>query len=248
MSNIIIKIDNDTVLTNETFNILNKPKTYLEILFRLQKCCEEIISSDELDIQKITLKLIKDVFPSHSTKITVVPGCEAIIPIIINILGLEMITIASGQTVATLLTDILVDDGKGTAKVYTDSSKTTEAAGTDPVSSIMVLEATAQDNATIITYLLRKQPSDITTITISDSSVVTAIVNTLGFELVDVVSGKTVNELLSAILVDGGEGTKKVYTDSSKTVEAIGTDTVTTTMILESTAEDTVTKVDYEII
>jgi len=248
MSNIIIAFNGVNVLSNGNFNILNKPESYLKAIFHLKQCCEDMLNNSELDIQSIGVTLKKDVFPSHGTKITVVSGHESIVPIVINAPSEEMITVASGQTVTALLTSILVDGGKGIAKVYTDSSKSTEATGTDPVTSIMVLESIAEDTATKITYILRKEPSDITIISIIDNTVVSAVNNAVGTESVTVISGKTVAELKAAILVDGGEGTAKVFTDSSKTTEATGTDPVSDTMVLESKAEDTITIVDYDCI
>lgn len=248
MSNITIVINGDTILSNKNFNILNKPESYLKSVFHLKMCCEEMLNNTELDIQTIAMTLEKDIFPSHSTRITVVTGHESIVPIVINTPNEEMVTVASGQTVTALLTAILIDEGNGIAKVYTDSTKTVEALGTDLVASTMVLESIAQDTATKITYILRKEPSDITIITIIDSTVVSAVVNAVGFESVTVISGSIVNQLLSAISVDNGEGAVKVYTDSSKTVEATGTDLVTSTMVLESIAENTTTTVDYDIV
>ncbi len=88
-------------------------------------------------------------------------------------------------------------------------------------------------------------PSNVTTITVISGK--TAIVTNVTGTVLTVATGTTVTSLISAIQVDSGKGTFKVYTNSAKTTEATGTTTVTSSMVVEATAGDTTTKATYTI-
>lgn len=248
MSNLIIDINSTQVLNNDTITVSGKTEHFVSYILRLKSICDEMITDTESDIDTIGITVQKDIFPNHGTNISVVSGHETIVTFVDNSSGNKLLKVANGQIVSSLLESILVDAGNGTAKVFTDSTKTVEAIGSATVTHDMVLEAKAQDTATISDYTVRLDPSDITTVSIIDTLIVTAVVNTIGIESITVVSGSIVSEVLSAVQVDNGSGTSKIYTDSSKTTEASGSSTVTSTMVLESIAEDTTTKVTYAIV
>jgi len=247
MSNLNIKINNVTILDNDAITVTNKTEKFIKRLLCLKNICNEMLTDPESDITTIQIAVTKDIFPNHSTNITVVSGHEAYVLYINNATGSNMVEAASGILVSDLLSSISIDQGRGSAKVYTNSSKTTEANPSTQINSVMVIESKAQDNATITDYNLRLHPSDITTITIVNYSAVIAVLNTVP-KSITVISGRTVTQVLADISVDEGQGIAKIFTDSSKTTEATGTATVTTTMVLESKAEDTVTIADYSII
>jgi len=248
MSNVIIKINGDKILDNDIVSVIDKTDNFVKYLIRLKDICDEMKTDNESDIKIIHINIIKDIFPNHGTNASVISGHETIVTFIDNSDGNKLLKVAAGQNVTSLLGSILIDGGNGTAKAFTDSSKTTEAIGSDTVTHDMVLEAKAQDAATISNYTIRLDPSDITTVSIIDTSIVTTVVNTAGAESVTIVSGKIVSEVLSAVSVDGGVGSAKIYTDSTKTIEASTSATVTSTMVLESIAENTTTKVTYTIL
>lgn len=248
MSNLIIEINGVQVLNNDAITVSGKTDHFVAYILRLKSICNEMTTDTECDINSIGINVIKDVFPNHGTNASVVSGHETIITFIDNSDGSKLLKVAAGQIVSSLLGSILIDVGNGTAKAFTNSSKTTEAIGSDTVTHDMVLEAKAQDAATISNYTIRLDPSDITTVSTTDTTIVSVVVNTAGAESISVISGKIVSEVLSAILVDNGEGSTKVYTDSTKTIEASTSATVTSTMVLESIAENTTTKVTYTIL
>lgn len=88
-----------------------------------------------------------------------------------------------------------------------------------------------------------KSNSTIVTVVSGKEAVVTNITGTV----LTVATSTTVTNLIAAIKVDGN-GTFKVYTDNTKTTEATGSSTVTSSMIVEATAEDTTTKATYTIV
>jgi len=87
--------------------------------------------------------------------------------------------------------------------------------------------------------------SNITTISVVSGK--TAIVTNVTGTALTVATGTTVNNLISAIQVDGNKGSFKVYADNTKSAETSGTAAVTSTMVVEATAEDTITKATYTI-
>lgn len=87
---------------------------------------------------------------SNVSTISVVSGKTAIV---INITG-TVLTVATGTTVSSLATAIQVDSGNGSFKIYTDNTKATEATGATSVTSTIIVEATAQDTTTKVTYTI----------------------------------------------------------------------------------------------
>lgn len=87
--------------------------------------------------------------------------------------------------------------------------------------------------------------SNITTISVAIGK--TAIVTNVTGTILTVATGTTVSSLISAIIVDNGKGSFKVYTNDSKSTEATISTTVASTMVVETTAEDTKTKATYTI-
>lgn len=87
--------------------------------------------------------------------------------------------------------------------------------------------------------------SDSTTISVVAGK--ETIVTNVSEKILTVASGTTVSTLISAIQVDGGKGTFKVYADNTKVTEATGASSVTASMVIEAIAEDTNTKNTYTI-
>lgn len=87
--------------------------------------------------------------------------------------------------------------------------------------------------------------SSITTITVVSGK--TAIVTNVSGTVLTVATGTTVTSLISSLSVDGGKGSFKVYVDNTKAVEATGSATVVSTMVVEATAQDITTKATYTI-
>lgn len=85
----------------------------------------------------------------------------------------------------------------------------------------------------------------VTTVTIVAG--MTAIVTTIVGTVITVATGKTVAQLKTALEVDGGNGTFKVYASSAKTQYALDVATVVNTMVVEAKAEDGTTKATYTI-
>lgn len=86
----------------------------------------------------------------------------------------------------------------------------------------------------------------VTTVTIVAG--MTAIVTTVVGTVITVATAKTVAQLKTALQVDGGNGTFKVYSSSAKTQYALDVATVVNTMVVESIAEDGTTKATYTIV
>ena len=63
-------------------------------------------------------------------------------------------TVAGGTLVGTLKNDLVVDGGKGSVEVYTDSTKTTVADEAATLVNTMVVVATAEDGTTKATYTI----------------------------------------------------------------------------------------------
>lgn len=87
--------------------------------------------------------------------------------------------------------------------------------------------------------------SNLTTITVVSGK--EAVVTAANGTSLTVASSTTVTNLISAIQVDDGKGSIKVYTDNTKATEATGASNVTSSMVIEATAEDTSTKNTYTI-
>lgn len=87
---------------------------------------------------------------SNATTISVLTGKTAIVTNITR----NIVTVATGTTVSSLISSIQVDGGKGSFKVYEDNTKVTEATNATTVTSTMVVELIAEDTTTKATYTI----------------------------------------------------------------------------------------------
>lgn len=87
--------------------------------------------------------------------------------------------------------------------------------------------------------------SKVTTISVATGK--TTIVTNATGTVLTVATGTTVSSLISAIVVDSGKGSFKVYSDNTKAIEATTSATVSSSMVVEATAEDGTTKATYTI-
>lgn len=115
------------------------------------------------------------------------------------------------------------------------------------------LIADSDDNGVVVADLEKWLVEVPTVPTKSNSTIITvvsgkeAVVTNVTGTVLTVATSTTVTNLISAIKVDSGNGTFKVYTDNTKTTEVTGSTTVTGSMVVEATAEDTTTKATYTI-
>jgi len=106
-------------------------------------------------MEKVTVVKVLQVGVTNNATVTVVPGKENVV---YNVDATnKKITTSSYANVAALKSAIQVDGGEGTFKVYTDNTKTVEAADTALVTSTMVVEAATKDGLTTVVYTIEPQ-------------------------------------------------------------------------------------------
>ncbi|MBE6060471.1 MAG: cell wall-binding repeat-containing protein, partial [Clostridium sulfidigenes] len=110
----------------------------------------EAIAEDGTTKQVYTIK-VAAAAKSNVTTVTVVSGKEAVVTKVDA--TAHEISVANTTTVDELEAAIKVE--KGSVKVYTDSTKATEATGTDAVTDTMVVEAIAEDGTTKQVYTIK---------------------------------------------------------------------------------------------
>ncbi|KEO84729.1 S-layer homology domain-containing protein [Tumebacillus flagellatus] len=142
--------------------------------------------------------------------------------------------------------DLIHGDGKGHFNPLQSLSRAEAATLLDlMLQNGIVVGDDQSTNPTDPTVPSDNTKSHVTDVTTLSSTLVTAVDNTQ--HKLTVQNGLTASALESILKVDGGKGTVQVYTDSTKTTAAADDAALTDTMVVEVTAQDGTTKVDYTI-
>jgi hypothetical protein len=156
------------------------------------------------------------------------------------------IDVAYNTTAAQLLAAIEPTQEGATLKVLGAAGGLTVPSATK-LATGMVVEVTAKDTTTVAEYVITVKAGNVTTLKVVDAYVVTKLVNTANLEEVTVAYDTTVAQLLASIAPVDAKATVKVLT-AAGAAEAAKTAKVTATMVVEVTAQDDTTSVEYDIV